>query len=272
MDDDKWLKSMDFPRVPPKIGVSDVYVPQHFPSKNRSPISSGILPLSVAWFPTNCSTLKEVFRRKIGQSKCILFLLVQIVCVCSWFHQYSSVLSISGHIFVDQISKLFCSNGGMSRSIRLGFFTTLRFYIAVRHHHSNNISMIEVNGPWLNHGPCTTAPSLEGPRLLDVQGLRCGVFAVYRPRMFAGTGWRTMGHGLCHVSWKLVAGRQSHGDKDREVSFCSLHETNCWLVRGLVNGPRKSHALTILQLPQLKLRHCEPTILATVLQSADNQT
>ena len=69
---------------------------------------------------------------------------------------------------------------GMSRSIRLGFFTTL---IAVRHHHSNNISMIEVNGPWLNHG------------LLDAQGLRCGVFAVYRPRMFAG-GWRTMGHDL----------------------------------------------------------------------------
>ena len=66
---------------------------------------------------------------------------------------------------------------GMSRSICLGVFTTLRFYIAVRHQH------IEVNGPWLNHG------------LLDVQGLRCGVFAVYRPRMFAG-GWRTMGHDL----------------------------------------------------------------------------
>ena len=97
-----------------------VDVPQDFPSKNRSPISSGILPLSVAWFPTSCSTLKEVFRRKIGQSKCIYIYIYTFsagsdsLCVCSWFHQYFSVLSISGHIFVDQISKLFCSNGDVT--------------------------------------------------------------------------------------------------------------------------------------------------------------
>ena len=144
-----------------------VDVPQDFPSKNRSPISSGILPLSVAWksFAGRQAKVNVYFFCCFRSFVCVLGF-ISISQFCPFLATF--LLIRSPNCFVPM---------GMSRSICLGVFTTLRFYIAVRHQH------IEVNGPWLNHG------------LLDVQGLRCGVFAVYRPRMFAG-GWRTMGHDL----------------------------------------------------------------------------